>query len=253
MSYSGGLCSWYAAKRLIDRFGKSRVTLLFADTNFEDADLYRFLDETCADFGLPLTRLADGRTPWDVFFDNRFLGNSRVDLCSRILKRELLHKWVAENCSPKDTIQCVGLSVAERSRYLKFKWRMRAKNWYTMAPAMEDASTKESMMTALESRGVALPELYEEGFAHNNCGGFCVKQGMAGFARLLQKRPEFYDFNEKKEQAFRDFIGKDVAIMTDRSGGKRRPLTLKVFREQIQLGQRCNFGNDQGGCGCALD
>lgn len=254
MSFSGGLCSWFAARCLINRHGTRAVTLLFADTNFEHADLYRFLVDASVDLGVPITRIADGRTPWDVFFENRMMGNSRIDLCSRILKRELLDKWSHEYCDPLRTVQCVGLSHAEKSRYIRFRSRMRARGWKTQAPAMAfPQADKNFMMEALRARGLELSESYEDGFAHDNCGGFCVKQGMAGFRLLLTKRREFYLFNEAQEEKFRQMTGKNVSIMRDRSGGTVKPLTLKVFRERIESGQICAVGTDQGGCGCAID
>lgn len=44
-------------------------------------------------------RLADGRDIWQVFRDVKFLGNTRIDPCSRVLKRELMRKWVDEQPS----------------------------------------------------------------------------------------------------------------------------------------------------------
>jgi hypothetical protein len=253
VNLSGGLCSWFAAKRTIEWFGRDRVTLLFADTLIEDPDLYRFLDDCEQDLRVPITRIADGRTPWDIFFKNRFLGNTRVDLCSRILKRELLHKWYEENCDPRRSVTVIGLSYGERDRYERFRQRMRVRGWRVMAPAMAPPHVdKAGMMTALAQAGIALPKLYEEGFPHNNCGGFCVKQGQAGFRLLLQKRPKLYKYHEQKEQEFIKFIGKPVAILHDRQGGTTKPMSLKVFRERVQSGEitQCN---DWGGCGCAID
>ncbi len=46
VSFSGGLGSFFAAKRVIDQHGTDNTTLLFTDTMTEDEDLYRFLDDT---------------------------------------------------------------------------------------------------------------------------------------------------------------------------------------------------------------
>lgn len=253
VSFSGGLCSWYAAHLLVARHGKSAVTLLFADTNYEHADLYRFLKDASADLGIPITRIADGRTPWEVFFSERMMGNSQTDMCSRILKRELLQKWTSENCDRRNTVQAVGLASGERSRYIRFRAKMRAKGWKSQAPAMETGASKQEMMDALRRRGLTLSESYDDGFAHDNCGGFCIKQGHAGFRLLLAKRREFYLLNEEKEQAFRKVSGKDVAIMRDRSGGTTRPLTMLEFRTRIESNSLFQISQDQGGCGCALE
>ena len=86
--YSGGLGSWGTAWRLVNR--GQRPVLLFADTLIEDFDLYRFLDQGASCFGLAVEVVIEGRTPWQVFKDVKFLGNNRVDPCSRVLKREPL-------------------------------------------------------------------------------------------------------------------------------------------------------------------
>ena len=44
----------------IDR-SRDEVILLFTDTLIEDEDLYRVLDQSESYFGIPITRLADGR------------------------------------------------------------------------------------------------------------------------------------------------------------------------------------------------
>lgn len=252
-SYSGGICSWYATKLAIEMCGKENVTCLFADTKFEHEDLYRFLRETIEDFGVRLVTVADGRDPWQVFFDARYLGNSRIDPCSKILKRELLEKWQAENMQRGDTL-VLGMSSDEQNRFQNYCDRTlkAGRVWSVVAPAMQGNVSKLDMLAALRERGIDPPELYEMGFPHNNCGGFCVKAGMAHFRLLLQKRREFYLYNERREQELREYLGKDVAILRDRSGGKARPLTLKVFRERIEKGEitQCS---DWGGCGCAVD
>lgn len=43
VSFSGGVSSWAAAKRLRETVPASDMILLFADTKIEDEDTYRFL------------------------------------------------------------------------------------------------------------------------------------------------------------------------------------------------------------------
>jgi len=256
MSFSGGMCSYVAARRLIDRHGTKSVTLLFADTLIEHHDLYRFLGDASEDLGVVVTRIADGRTPWDVFFENRMMGNTRVDLCSRILKRELLDRWCNENCNRRNTVLCAGLSYGERDRYVRFRARMRAKGWKVQAPAMgPQKETKADMLAFMRAKGIEPSDSYDDGFAHDNCGGGCIKQGQKGFINLLVKRPAVFDYWETNEQKFRAMVGKDVAILRDRTGGKTKPLTLRVLRERVEARQfDClNFADEGSGCGCAID
>ena len=94
--YSGGIGSWMTAKRVIEKHGKENVILLFTDTLIEDEDLYRFIDETVAEMDVEYVRIEDGRTPWEVFKDVRWLGNSRLAQCSHILKQDTADKWIKE-------------------------------------------------------------------------------------------------------------------------------------------------------------
>lgn len=252
VNFSGGICSYIAARRVIDKFGPKEVTLLFADVMMEDEDLYRFLEDAEKDLGVPITVIRDGRTPWEVFFDHRCMGNSRIDMCSRELKRELLDKWRTENCDPEETIVYIGLQRGEEVRFEKFKGIMNSKGWTVSAPAMWDPPLdKPSMLQILRNRAIEPPDLYAEGFPHNNCGGFCVKMGIKQARLLLLKRPKTYAFHERMEQAFIKFIGYEVSILKDRRGGETRPLTLKSLRERVEAGEF--FQGDWGGCGCAID
>ena len=111
------------------------------------------------------------------------------------------------------------------------------------------------MLAALRARGLEPSNSYEDGFAHDNCGGFCIKQGQRGFINLLTKRPEVFAFHEAKEQEFRAFVNKDVSILRDRTGGTTKPLTLRALRERFESKQfdRLNFADEGSGCGCAID
>jgi len=254
VQYSGGACSFWAAKRVIDRYGSDTVVLLFADTKMEDEDLYRFLDETSQFLRVPITKIEDGRTPWQVFFDERFLGNTRVDPCSKILKRELLWKWMTEH-APKATVH-VGLDWTEDHRLERL--RTYRPEFKIEAPMMWDPLVdKPDMLIELKKLGFELPRLYKLGFAHNNCGGFCIKSGQAQFRLLLTEMPERYAFHEEQERKLRAFLDKDVAVLRDRRGGKTRPMTLEEFRKRLQAdGDEPSdwYARDEfGGCGCAID
>lgn len=246
--FSGGAASWATARRLADQQGIDGMTLLFTDTLTEDEDLYRFLDEAAADIGAPLVRLADGRTIWEVFRDERFLGNSRADPCSKILKRELTRKWMAANAP--DATLAMGFDWTEMHR-LERAQRAWAP-WPVIAPMTEKPyRLKAEMLADLEARGIAAPRLYGMGFEHNNCGGGCVKAGQGHFAKLLAVFPERYAEWEANEEVMRQQLG-DVSILTDRAGGGRVPLTLRTLRERAQAGDTLPMF-DIGGCACFED
>lgn len=254
VTFSGGIGSWAAAKRVAAKHGTENLTLLFADTRQEDEDLYRYLTEAAANVGGQLVRIAEGRKPWHVFFDERMLGNSRFDPCSRVLKREMIDSWIAANRDPKTTIIHCGVDWSEEHRYTRLRDFMAPLGWRYEAPLCDPPYiSKDDMKAWLKQEGIKLPRLYEMGFSHNNCGGFCIKAGQGHFERLLKMLPERYAYHESMEQAIRTYLGKDVSILTDRSGdGKKKPLTLKDFRLRVEGGAQVD-AFDIGGCGCFLD
>lgn len=247
--FSGGVGSWAAAKRAADLHGAGDLVLLFADTLIEDDDLYRFLDEAAENIGAPLIKITEGRDPWQVFFDKRFLGNTRIDPCSAVLKRQFMRRWLEENRDPSDTVVIIGYDWEEQHRIERAAgyW----KPWTVEAPLAEKPYIdKNDAFEWLEAEGIEPPALYAEGFAHNNCGGFCVKAGQAQFELLLRAKPDLYRYHEGREQEFREFVGKDVSILRDRRGGSVKPLTLRTFRERIEGDPTLFDADEWGACSC---
>lgn len=247
--FSGGIASFCAARRVVDKFGADAVRLLFTDTRIEDNDLYRFLREGADLLGAELVEIADGRTPWEVFRDVRMMGNARVDPCSKILKRELAKKWVTDNYpKPEEARLYIGLDWSEGHRLpaVRSNWEPYAVSAPMMEPPLD---TRLEMFRQVRALGVGVPRLYKLGASHNNCGGFCIKAGQGQFAWLLRNFPERYKEHEDKESAFREWIGKDVTILRDRRGGDNKRLTLKAHRENIESGMQADLF-EIGGCGC---
>ena len=249
--YSGGLGSWATAMRIRETIPNKDILLLFTDTLMEDEDLYRFLEETSSSMGIELLTIADGRTPWQIFKDEQFLGNSRVDPCSKILKRNIARRWIKKNYKPEDCILYLGIEWSEIHR-----WERAKEKWlpYTMkAPLCEPPYLdKLQIIKALKSEGIGIPRLYQMGFPHNNCGGFCIKAGLSHFRLLLKEMPERYRYHEKKEEELREFFGKDVTILRRQRNGEREYITLKAFRESIEKEPKQPELFDWGGCGCFL-
>lgn len=250
MMFSFGITSWYAARRFID-LGHEIDVLLFADTKIEDEDNYRFLNESANNLNVELVIIADGRTPFQTFMDSRFLGNSRVDICSRILKRDLIRKWLEDNCKPSETNCIYGLTWEEQHRIDTV--RERWKPWNCVFPlGMAPFLFKNDILNIAKSIGLKPPRLYDYGFPHANCGGFCVKAGQSQFKRLFDVFPERYLKAEKEEEDFREFIQKDVSILKESRNGESKPLTLKTLRERIESNKQVSLF-DWGGCGCMSD
>ncbi len=251
--FSSGAASWLAAKRVAQKFGTDNLYLVFADTGIEDEDNYRFLTDAANNVGGELVWLKDGRTPWDVFFEKRFI-NHRQSNCSIELKVKPCEQWIKEmDFDPADTVLYFGIGFEEIERLEAI-----AKNWQ---PFKIDAplcwndfgwADRQVIMDELKKEGLSRPRLYDMGFSHANCSGFCPKAGLKHYRNLLEKLPDVYRHHEEMEQKFLAFLGRnDIGIL--RRGG--RSLTLKEWREQIesQPRQLDLFGEAEGGCSCFID
>lgn len=249
--FSGGIGSFLATQRYLEHHPEAEVVLLFTDTKTEDADLYRFLDDATRYLtdrfpNTGLKTLTEGRDIWQVFRDERMLGNSRIDPCSRILKRDLSRKWIEDNV-PENADLIFGYAWDEIHRHerTKYRWAPRP----VVSPMTEPPYlSKADMIRELEWCGIIPPRLYRLGFSHNNCGGGCVKAGIGHFTHLLRVLPEVYASWEANEQALRDELG-DVSILRDRTDGDTTRMTLTALRERVQAGESLPMF-DIGGCAC---
>ena len=224
------------------------MVLLFADTRVEDEDNYRFLHESAENIGAPLVIIADGRTPWEVMKDVKLIGNNRFDPCSKILKRELLKSWNLKHCD-KDTALILGITWDEEHRIKRVQ--ERNPEWNYIAPLCDKPwMSKKDTLNWAKSEGVEPPRMYDMGFSHANCGGFCIKAGQASFKLLLKNFPERYAMNEAAEEEMRGIVG-DHSVMKCRRGGVSKPLTMKTFRLRVEAEEAIDE-TDIGGCTCAL-
>lgn len=253
VKYSGGVGSWAAAKRVAERYGTQDLVLLFADVKDEHPDLYRFLEEGAANIGVCVTYISDGRTPRQVMSDEKLIGNSLKDPCSKILKRELLDKWKRQHCDPNESCLYIGIDWTEEHRFHRFA--ERSKPFRAEAPLLwKPMLDKNQAMAWCTREGIELPLLYRQGFSHNNCGGACIKGGQAMWAKLLQFDPKRYLEWENWEQEMRAEVG-DHSILRDRSKAAKASgstvLTLRDFRARVQASGEYDQ-HEIGGCGCAI-
>lgn len=248
VQFSGGIGSWATAKLVAQRHGTADMLLLFADTMIEHPDTYAFLEEAAANVGAPLVKIADGRTPFQVFRDERFLGNSRADPCSKILKRQLLDRWQAKTCDPEQTTLYFGIHWSERDRFEAIKQRKAP--WRCEAPLCEPPFIPYGEMHAWAKReGLRRQFLYEIGMPHANCGGGCVKMGQGGWVVAYHRNRETFDRWEAEEDSLRELLG-DVSMMKDRRGGETKTFTLRELRHRIESGDETIDLFDMGACGC---
>lgn len=233
ISIGGGLSSTMELpERVIDCYGSDNVELIMCRLPNEDKDVWRLVKAVEKRFDKTVWMIGLGLTPHDIFFQERFLGNSRVDPCSRVLKREVLARYMDDHYPRETTVMHVGVTFEEVDRMLAITENWRKKGWVVDAPLANDPSiTRQYLMDKCDRLFGFVPRLYKMGMSHNNCGGACIKAGHAQWARLLWFLPEVYRWWEEMEIRFQNEIG-FATILTE--GRDKHPLTLTAFRIRMQ-------------------
>lgn len=244
VSLSGGTGSFASACIAHER--GLNYTMVFADTLIEDEDLHRFLRDIERVLGRRIIRLVDGRTPWEVFRDVGFIGNSRTAPCSHHLKRLPIRAWLDENAPDAALVIGMGLDEPDRLERAKAAWAPRQ----VLSLLAEEGWTNQDAQSCYSRYGIRRPRLYERGFPHNNCSGGCVRAGQQAWAALLRTAPEVYAYHEHEEAAALASIPGALPILRDRTAGATSGVTLAEFRERKNR-QPEMF--DWGGCGCFVD
>jgi len=246
ISVSGGNGSAVSALLAMEH-GLNYVPI-FADTLIEDWDLYRFNNDLQNILGKEIIKVCDGRTPWEVFDDVKYIGNTRTAHCSEQLKTSQIAKWLEENGTEND-VMILGMDFSELDRLERAqkRWSIPVRSFINdykfWRPKWAELFAKYDLKQA---------RLYDMGFTHNNCGGFCVKAGQGQFKLLLEKIPETYARHEErmertilKNPKARPFLRKTI-------NGELKYLTLKQFRIGVESGWEID-PFDMGGCGCFTD
>lgn len=253
VSLSGGVSSAVAADRVIQKYGRENVTLWFADTNWEDEDLHRFMADCMIRWGGEMVVYKDGRTPLQVADQEKLIPNQKIAPCTRVLKIEPFVKFL-ETIEKPVTVY-LGLDWREQDRMAAPK-----KNYEVIEgvkvdyPLMWEPWIEENLFDVVERDwGIKTSRAYAESFTHDNCGGRCIKAGIKHWLLLRKRRPE--RFAEVRDwETSRRAIGdarKDYAILRDQSGGKVRPLPLADLEDR-ELGiDELPVRGDSTACFCS--
>jgi hypothetical protein len=231
-SLSGGISSAVATDRAIQRYGRNKVWLWFADTTWEDDDLYRFLDDCAKRWGGKLFVSRDGRTPLQVAEDKHIVPNQKMAPCSFVLKVDRFTEWLWR--VPRPVTVLLGLDWSEIHRtHAPRQHYEQIPGVYVDFPLLWKPYCYD-YFAEVRSWGIETPRLYQMGFPHNNCGGRCVRQGIREWQRLRIHFPKRFAEVRDWEHMQRAKGGKlaEYAIARDQSNGRVRPLTLAELEQR---------------------
>jgi 3'-phosphoadenosine 5'-phosphosulfate sulfotransferase (PAPS reductase)/FAD synthetase len=266
---SGGSASAVATERAIERYGRNRVTIYFNDTLWEDEDCYRFVRECMARWGGKLHTDTDGRNPLEVFEKKKLIPNSAMAPCSRELKIEMFEKYLWATVRPVTILSGLGWQEPQRIEkivhYHKYngKWRApmgfarRIPGVYEDFPLLWKPLEMRPYQEVVRAWGIEPPRMYAYGFPHANCGGRCIRQGVAEWKRLWIVWPERFAEMRDWEQAQREKGGAraKAAICSYEKKGITIPITLaeletKWSTEGAGKMELVEYQDDRTACFC---
>lgn len=261
VNFSGGLCSFWAAHRVVQKYGPLDTVLLFADTLVESPNLYAFNVQCSELLGVPITRVSREMTPWQLFRKERMIANDRFPICSIRLKREVLNEWMESNFEMDHKQQV--LFGEHAILYLGFDWteehrtrqmQQEHPNWTIKAPMQEgEIWDKCKMQREAEKLGLLLSPAYKHGFSHDNCGGGCVRAGISHWVHLYHVNRPVFDKWEQDEWETAEYLRLEgvepLSMLKTQKNKETFNLYLRDLRKQIEAGERLPK-DDWGGCGC---
>lgn len=237
VAISGGVASAWVANWVKNNID-GEIIYYFNDVKWEHPGLYRFLVEVQASFGIDIYFDSDGRSPEDVFYDKKMLGSNRTPICSRILKAERLQKFVKQG----DTVY-FGIDLGEMNRAARLTPIYERLGCKVEYPLIDNMIFRPDMFKNIESLGLGIPQMYKDGFTHNNCSGGCVRAGKKQWVSLFRAYPDVYEDRERIEIEFTvwnndrrlkkdpDYTPRDYHFMKDMSLLELR----KVLEEQPDI------------------
>jgi hypothetical protein len=258
ISLSGGTASAVAADRVLTRYGRNDTVLWFADTMWEDEDLYRFLSDLEAYWEKTIVRYTNGQTPLEVASKKSIIPNNKIAPCSLELKIKPGLEFVAKLAKEGPVTVHMGLDFTEMHRGAKPKESYESIEGVSFdLPLLWKPIANPPHRKVTESWGIKTPRLYDLGFPHNNCGGRCVRQGIREWVRLKATFPERFKEVKEWEAAQRAKGGPRAkySIAKNQSGSKVFSLPLDELERRYAQGQQLFLGSepsqeDAFGCFC---
>lgn len=217
--FSCGAASTIAAKLAIEKYGLTHtVEILYCDTfAYEHPDNKRFFYDVQNYLKQQIKILKSEKYTdiYDVFIKTRWLIGVKGARCTTELKKK--PRLAYQNA---DDIHVFGLTSDEFERIENFKKNNPELecDWILLN---NDINKRETLWR-LKEANIAMPEMYNLGYDHNNCLG-CVKGGAGYWNKIKIDFPEMFWKMAKMEREL------NIAINKTQINSKR----VKIFLDEL--------------------
>lgn len=209
VSVSGGISSAATLLRVVERYPADSIRAVFADTQWEHEDTYRFVDDLEYITDIPITRLRVGDTPSDVSEAQHMIFNSRVAKCTQVLKVKPIEKFI-NSLQGNSTRVFLHIGFNIQDRYNKAnsnkpygRLPSPVRNWKRQNVHVKYPLWFYPRISRprqyVEGYGLTVPYLYRlqddnpDLFITNNCNGGCFKAGQKYWRGLLLTQPDVFN------------------------------------------------------------
>ena len=198
--FSCGAASAVAAKRVIEKYGKTHNVLIVNNPVInEHKDNLRFLKDCEKWFGQKVISAINSKYPScdirDVFEKVKYISGVAGAPCTRELKKEARYQFEKSN---KIDWHVLGFTSDEKSRSDRF---IKFERGNVIPILIDENITKEDCFNILVAAKISLPEIYKLGFPNANCIG-CVKSTSPTYWNLVREKfPKV--FEDRAEQSAR--------------------------------------------------
>lgn len=200
--FSCGAASAYATYLAYEKYGDN-LEAVYCRVKEESEDNLRFLNEFVEKTGIPVKIIGDESMDYSifkVFHKRRFIKGPNGAPCTMILKKDVRKAY-----QRFDDVQIFGYTVDEMNRVDRF---IDSNNEVITDFILVDRNiTKQDCMWWFNDMGFKLPEMYQLGYANNNCIG-CVKGGMGYWNAIRVDFPDAFDKMAKTEREIGHAINK---------------------------------------------
>ncbi len=244
VGFSGGIASAVIAKIVADEFPAETI-LLYHSTNTEPEDNDRFRNEVADYIGISITNDSDGRNIWQVFSDERFLGNSRNTPCSRILKQERSLRYLKNN---QPAILYIGFTLEEYRRAQRTFARYAKYGIEVKFPLISKKITKEECIHRVVNCWSITPPAIYIWAEHANCIP-CIKGKKAYWGLIYMFERTAWEKASQTEKDFKQRIFTEAGTLEDELENCLRLAKLHLAKKKTQESQMNLF---EYPCECAV-
>lgn len=187
--FSCGATSAVACKLALSMY--DNVNVVYIDTGSGHSDNLRFIHDCENWYGrkIEVIRSSEYVNVFDVISKRRFINSPFGAACTDVLKKRVRFEYEKKVGGWFGQVWGFDFCKREINRAIRFKQQYPQTK--PLFPLIEKRLSKNECLGILKMAGIEIPEMYELGYANNNCIG-CVKGGAGYWNKIRLDFPDVF-------------------------------------------------------------